>query len=343
MSAVSWIRPARTMQHASRRFLDKPYASTQLILLAGGGLLAFGLMMAASTTISASLQAGSHQTMWSQVMKEIEFLVLGVPIFWVAVRLPPRAYRMLTYPALLISLVALFAVLVPGIGAADQRRPAVDRAWPAAIAAVGVRQDRNPAVGRRPARPQDRTRHPDDRQAPVRAAAAGLSARLLADHARTRPRYDPVLPADPDRLAVDGRHAVSVLRRAHRRGRGARRGSGPRRPVSPRTADVFHRPVQARAGFWSADRAGSVRARLRWNLRGGPWRQHVEVQLAAEREHRLRVRDHRRRDRADRLRRRAGACSCCSPSPGCASRGFRPTRSCAWWRVARPSGSAGRP
>jgi cell division protein FtsW len=114
---TSWIRPARDVQHAGRRFLDKPYASTQLMLLAGGGLLAFGLMMAASTTISASLQAGSHQTMWAQVIKELEFLVLGIPIFWFAVRLSPRAYRLLTYPALLVTMTALVAVLLPGIGA----------------------------------------------------------------------------------------------------------------------------------------------------------------------------------------------------------------------------------
>src|ERR1700759_5068659 len=124
ISPTSWIRPARDMRHAGQRFLDKPYASTQLILLAAGGLLAFGLMMAASTTISASLQAGSHQTMWSQVQKEVEFLVLGLPIFWFAVRLSPRAYRLLTYPALLLSFTALFAVLVPGIGSEinDARR-----------------------------------------------------------------------------------------------------------------------------------------------------------------------------------------------------------------------------
>jgi cell division protein FtsW len=110
---TGWFAPAA---HAGRRFLDKPFASTQLMLLAGSGLLAFGLMMATSTTISASLQAGSHQTMWSQVVKEVEFLVLGIPIFWLAVRLPPRAYRLLAYPALLIGIVSLFAVLVPGIG-----------------------------------------------------------------------------------------------------------------------------------------------------------------------------------------------------------------------------------
>ncbi len=114
---TNWIRPARDVRHAGRRFLDKPNASIQLMLLSAGGLLAFGLMMAASTTISASLQAGSHQTMWSQVIKEIEFLVLGVPIFWFAARISPRTYRLLTYPMLLVSMTALVAVLVPGIGA----------------------------------------------------------------------------------------------------------------------------------------------------------------------------------------------------------------------------------
>jgi cell division protein FtsW len=109
----AWLHPAT---RAGRRFLDKPYASVQLMLLSGLGLLAFGLIMATSTTISASLQAGSHQTMWSQLTKEVEFLVLGIPIFWLAVRLPPRAYRLLAYPALLIGLVALLAVLVPGVG-----------------------------------------------------------------------------------------------------------------------------------------------------------------------------------------------------------------------------------
>src|ERR1700742_3207166 len=104
---TTWLRPANDVRHASRRFLDKPYASVQLMLLSGGGLLAFGLMMAASTTISASLQAGSHQTMWAQVIKEIEFLVLGVPIFWFAARISPRTYRMLTYPALLVTMAAL--------------------------------------------------------------------------------------------------------------------------------------------------------------------------------------------------------------------------------------------
>ena len=42
---------------AGERFLDKPYASVQLLLLAAGGLLVFGVLMAVSTTIAASHQA----------------------------------------------------------------------------------------------------------------------------------------------------------------------------------------------------------------------------------------------------------------------------------------------
>ncbi|MCU1658546.1 MAG: hypothetical protein JWO57_3202, partial [Pseudonocardiales bacterium] len=36
------------------RFVDRPYASVQLLLLAGAGLLGFGVLMAVSTTIAAS-------------------------------------------------------------------------------------------------------------------------------------------------------------------------------------------------------------------------------------------------------------------------------------------------
>ena len=102
------------------RFLDKPYASVQLLLLAAGGLLGFGVLMAVSTTIAASHSAtatGSPQ-IWSQVIKEAEFVALGVPVFWFALRLPPRAFRFLAYPALVLAFVALAAVLVPGIGVA---------------------------------------------------------------------------------------------------------------------------------------------------------------------------------------------------------------------------------
>ncbi|MEP7177889.1 MAG: putative lipid II flippase FtsW [Pseudonocardiales bacterium] len=103
---------------AGQRFLDRPYASVQLLLLASAGLLGFGVLMAVSTTIAASHQADGtgDGSIWGQVIREAEFIAVGIPVFWFALRLPPRAYRVLAYPILIIGLVALVAVLVPGIG-----------------------------------------------------------------------------------------------------------------------------------------------------------------------------------------------------------------------------------
>jgi cell division protein FtsW len=117
---LSFVRPDRDPDEDTGRFLDKPYASVQLLLLATVGLLGFGVMMAVSTTIAAShdtVGTGTGQ-IWSQVVKEAEFVLLGLPIFWLAMRLPPRAYRMLAYPALGLAVVVMLAVLVPGIGVA---------------------------------------------------------------------------------------------------------------------------------------------------------------------------------------------------------------------------------
>ncbi len=98
-----------------RSYLASPYASVQLMLLAGGGLLLAGITMATSTTISASLQNGGG--IWTQLSRELTYLGLSVPVFWLAVRMPPAAYRRLAYPVLGLSLMLLIAVLVPGIGA----------------------------------------------------------------------------------------------------------------------------------------------------------------------------------------------------------------------------------
>ena len=108
------LRRWRASTHTVGRYLDRPYTSAQLLLLSGGGLLGFGVLMAASTTISASHD--EHSAIWTQLVREIEFVVVGLPIFWFAMRANPRRFRMLAYPLLLISIVALVAVLVPGIG-----------------------------------------------------------------------------------------------------------------------------------------------------------------------------------------------------------------------------------
>ena len=74
--------------------------------------------MAVSTTIAASHAPTARRPARSgpRSIKEVEFVAIGLPIFWFAMRLPPRAYRMLAYPMLILGVVALLAVLVPGIG-----------------------------------------------------------------------------------------------------------------------------------------------------------------------------------------------------------------------------------
>jgi cell division protein FtsW len=105
----------RTGGAEAQRFLDRPYASVQLLLLTSAGLLVFGVLMAISTTIAAAHQQGGG-SIWGQGVKEAEFVVLGLVLFWLATRLSPRAFRLLAYPTLGLALVALVAVLVPGVG-----------------------------------------------------------------------------------------------------------------------------------------------------------------------------------------------------------------------------------
>ena len=47
------------------------------------------MLMAVSTTISASHD--QHSAIWTQLIKEVEFVIVGVPIFWFAMRASPRA------------------------------------------------------------------------------------------------------------------------------------------------------------------------------------------------------------------------------------------------------------
>ncbi|MEP6852838.1 MAG: putative lipid II flippase FtsW [bacterium] len=97
-------------------YLDRPYTSVQLLLLSGGLLLALGVLMATSTTISASLHDGNQGTPWTQLSNECLFLGVGLAACWAGVRITPRGYRLLAYPMLVLALVLMVAVLVPGIG-----------------------------------------------------------------------------------------------------------------------------------------------------------------------------------------------------------------------------------
>jgi cell division protein FtsW len=116
LSAVlEGVRARLRRPDAAQRFLDRPYATVQLLLLSGAGLLGFGILMAVSTTIAAA-HDGAGGGIWGQTVKEAEFIAIGLVLFWFAMRMSPRGFRFLAYPVLALAIVALVAVLVPGIG-----------------------------------------------------------------------------------------------------------------------------------------------------------------------------------------------------------------------------------
>jgi cell division protein FtsW len=94
--------------------LDRPLASLHLVLVSGGLLVAIGLVMVLSASMVDSLvHTGSTYGVFT---RQLTWAVIGIPVFWLGLRLSPRAHRALAYPALIVTLVLLTAVLVPGIG-----------------------------------------------------------------------------------------------------------------------------------------------------------------------------------------------------------------------------------
>jgi cell division protein FtsW len=95
-------------------FFDRPLTSLHLLLVTTALLLALGLVMVLSASMVESYQqTGSTYAVFS---RQLVWVAVGLVAFWLGVRLPPRAHRLLAYPALLASAVLLVAVLLPGIG-----------------------------------------------------------------------------------------------------------------------------------------------------------------------------------------------------------------------------------
>jgi cell division protein FtsW len=95
-------------------FLDRPLTSLHLLLVCTGLLLGLGMVMVLSASMVKSYKdTGSAYSVFAG---QAVWVALALPAFWFGVRLTPKAYRRLAYPALLVSLVLLAAVLVPGVG-----------------------------------------------------------------------------------------------------------------------------------------------------------------------------------------------------------------------------------
>ncbi len=104
----------RAAPHAQRRaapLLWRPLASYYLLFAATALLIVFGIVM-----VWSSSYVESTSVSFTVVEKQALWVGIGLPLMFVASRLPVRAFRLMAYPALLGSLVLLFAVMVPGLG-----------------------------------------------------------------------------------------------------------------------------------------------------------------------------------------------------------------------------------
>ncbi|MEO5873775.1 MAG: putative lipid II flippase FtsW [Streptosporangiaceae bacterium] len=94
--------------------LDRPLTSYYLILGCSMLLLALGLTMVLSA--SAVNQLTATGSPYALFQKQAMWVALGLPMMAVCAMLPPRAFRVLAFPILLLSVLALVLVLVPGLG-----------------------------------------------------------------------------------------------------------------------------------------------------------------------------------------------------------------------------------
>ncbi|WP_226358459.1 putative lipid II flippase FtsW [Pseudonocardia sp. ICBG601] len=94
-----------------RRWLRRPLTSLHLILGVFGLLTLFGLVMVLS---ASSVGDGSSYSVFT---RQLMFCGVGLVLFYVGLRVPPRRLRAAAPVLLIIGLVALVLVLIPGIGA----------------------------------------------------------------------------------------------------------------------------------------------------------------------------------------------------------------------------------
>ncbi|HEU0128839.1 MAG TPA: FtsW/RodA/SpoVE family cell cycle protein, partial [Pseudonocardiaceae bacterium] len=90
-----------------KRSLDRPATSYHLVLGASGLLLVLGLLMVLSASSVSSLK--EYDSSYAIFVRQAMWVVAGIPLAWVASRVPLRLVRALVWPALLAS-IALIAL-----------------------------------------------------------------------------------------------------------------------------------------------------------------------------------------------------------------------------------------
>lgn len=90
-----------------------PVTSYYLLIGATGLLLSIGLVMVLSSSTVDSLTASKGTTPYSVFLDQAKFALIGLPIAWLASRLPVRFYKAIAWPALAVAVVLQLLVLTP--------------------------------------------------------------------------------------------------------------------------------------------------------------------------------------------------------------------------------------
>jgi cell division protein FtsW len=99
---------------AVKRALDRPLASYHLVLGITGLLLVLGLLMVLSASSVASLQ--QYGSSYAIFIRQALWVGVGLPLAWLASRLPLRLVRGLSWFGLAASILLIALTYVPGIG-----------------------------------------------------------------------------------------------------------------------------------------------------------------------------------------------------------------------------------
>ncbi|MCF7548364.1 putative lipid II flippase FtsW [Pseudonocardia sp. WMMC193] len=108
---------------ALEAWLRRPLTSLHLILGVWGLLTLFGLVMVLSASSVESFSAGGSS--YSVFVRQLAFCAGGLVLFWIGLRVRPARMRAVAPWLLLLGVLALVAVLIPGLGVARNG----SRAW----------------------------------------------------------------------------------------------------------------------------------------------------------------------------------------------------------------------
>ncbi|MGB5148979.1 MAG: putative lipid II flippase FtsW [Mycobacterium sp.] len=95
-------------------WLSRPMTSFHLIIAVAGILVTLGLIMVLSASGVYSYDEGGSP--WTVFAKQVLWTLVGLVLFYIALRMPISLMRKLAFPGFAFSVVLLVLVLVPGIG-----------------------------------------------------------------------------------------------------------------------------------------------------------------------------------------------------------------------------------